>query len=52
MFQFLVLFEGKIYEVDLGNVVDIHDMKQVEITTHLTDKGITYTIAKEENDND
>lgn len=49
--KFLVLYDGKLYQADLGSTVDIHGLTPVEITTHLTDEGVTYTIAKEENNN-
>lgn len=45
-YQFLVLYDGKLYQADLGSTVDIHGLTPVEITTHLTDKGITYSIDK------
>ena len=54
--KILILYKGKLYQIhtdylDVGYVLDLESMNPVEITTHLTDKGITYTITKDENDN-
>lgn len=50
-YQFLVLYNGKLYQADLGSTVDIYSLTPVEITTHLTDEGIIYSIDKGEDVN-
>lgn len=50
-----ILIQKVIDEPDIKqfskNIEDYLLYRQIEIVTHLTDEGITYTIAKEENDN-
>lgn len=55
-YKILVLYQGKIYQLcsnffDINYILDINSLTPVEITTHLTDEGITYSIDEGEDVN-